>query len=214
MQLIESLIDIIFPNVCGFCEKICKESLCAECEKNIYKSLRYKIDNYDDKYFERHAYIVQYHDVFREKILEYKFNDKSYLYKTFVKIILKNEKICKILEAYDIIIPVPIHKNRKLERGYNQSSLIAREIAKYIDNIKYIDNLKKIRNNTKQSVLNKQERIENVKNAYKTVNKEIIYDKNIILFDDIYTTGATVNECAKVLKENGAKEILVLTLAK
>lgn len=110
------------------------------------------------------------------------------MYKSFAKIIINNKKICEILRTYDIITEVPIHKNRKNERGYNQSILIAREIAKYIDNLRYETTLQKVRNNERQSLLNKEERIRNVKDAYKIVQKEIICNKRIILFDDIYTT--------------------------
>ena len=61
--------------------------------------------------------------------------------------------------------------------------------------------------------MKKEERMQNVKGIYQIQNKTMIQNKRIILFDDIYTTGSTVNECSKILKENGAKEILVITLA-
>lgn len=99
------------------------------------------------------------------------------------------------------------------ERGYNQSELIAKEIARFLPSIIYKKVLKKVKKNKRQSELKKEERKENVKNVYEIQNKQIIQNKKIILFDDIYTTGNTVNECSKVLKENGATEILVLTLA-
>ena len=74
--------------------------------------------------------------------------------------------------------------------------------------------ISKVKNNNTQSKLNKEERAENVKNVYKiTSNKEII-NKNILLIDDIYTTGATLNECSRMLKQAGAKKIDVLTIAK
>lgn len=123
------------------------------------------------------------------------------------------KKYVELFGKYDIIGAVPIHKKRMLERGYNQSELIAKEIAKNIQGIEYKKLLKKTKNNQTQSELKKEERLENVKNVYEIQNKQIIQDKKIILFDDIYTTGSTVNECSKVLKENGAKEVLVLTLA-
>ena len=119
----------------------------------------------------------------------------------------------KLFGDYDIICAVPIYKKRMSERGYNQSELIAKEMAKNMPGIEYKNVLKKIKNNQRQSELKKEERKENVKNVYEMQNKQIIQNKKIILFDDIYTTGNTVNECSKVLKENGAKEILVLTLA-
>lgn len=136
------------------------------------------------------------------------------MYKTFAKIILKNEKIYRIIQTYDIIGAVPIHKKRKNDRGYNQSELIAKEIARNIKEIRYENILKKVRNNNQQSLLKSYERKQNVSGVYEIQNKSIIENKKIILFDDIYTTGSTVNECSKILKTNNAKEILVLTLAK
>lgn len=213
MKIFNEILDMLFPHVCGFCGKIDKTGLCEKCEKNINDKMIYGIDKYKDKFFDEHIYIMKYEDI-RGKILDYKFHDKSYLYKTFSKIILKSKKICDILKSYDIIIPVPIHKKRKNERGYNQSELIAKEITKNILEIKFFNIMKKVKNNPRQSSLNEKMRIMNVKNAYEIIDKEIIKNKRIILFDDIYTTGSTVNECAKILKQNGAKYILVLSIAK
>lgn len=123
------------------------------------------------------------------------------------------KKYVELFGSYDIISAVPIHKKRKHDRGYNQSELIAKELAKNIPNTIYKNILKKTINNQRQSELKKEERLENVKNVYQIQNRQIIENKRIVLFDDIYTTGSTVNECSRVLKENGAKEILVLTLA-
>jgi len=123
------------------------------------------------------------------------------------------KKYVKLFGSYDIICAVPIHKKRKAERGYNQSELIAKEISKKLQNIEYKDILIKTKNNKRQSDLKREDRIDNVRNVYEIRNKQIIKDKKIIIFDDVYTTGNTVNECSRVLKENGANKILVLTLA-
>ena len=136
------------------------------------------------------------------------------MYKTFAKIILKNEKMYRIIQSYDIIGAVPIHKKRKNERGYNQSELIAKEISRNIKELKYGKILRKIKNNERQSSLSKDKRNQNVKGVYQIENIQIIKGKKVILFDDIYTTGSTVEECSKVLKANNAKEIMILTLAK
>jgi ComF family protein len=150
----------------------------------------------------------------RNLILKYKFNEKAYLYKTFVNFLLKQEKVLEIIKSYDIILPVPISKKRYNERGYNQTELIASKISKYAQ-IKLVTNcLYKHKNNVPQSTLNKDSRIENVKNAYNIKNSQIIKDKRILVFDDIYTTGSTVNECSKILIQNGAKNVGILTLAK
>ena len=128
--------------------------------------------------------------------------------------LLKQQKVFEIIKTYDIILPVPISKKRYNQRGYNQTELIAREISKRA-NIELVTNcLYKEKNNVPQSTLNKEDRIENVKNAYIIKNSKIIKDKRVIIFDDIYTTGSTVNECSKLLKQNNVKKILVMTIAK
>ena len=109
---------------------------------------------------------------------------------------------------------MPIHKKRKNERGYNQSELIARKLAKNLNLELVNDSLIKQKNTLPQSTLSKKQREENAKQVYKIQNKPKIENKKVILLDDIYTTGATTKECSKVLKQNGAKEILVLTIAK
>lgn len=150
----------------------------------------------------------------RNLILNYKFNEKPYLYKAFANFFSKYQKKYLQLDFYDIIIPVPISKKRLKQRGYNQSYLIAKELAKIL-NIE-VDNqiLQKIKNNSAQSILNKNEREHNVKNVYKLFSNKNIIGKKILLIDDIYTTGSTVNECSKILKLAKVAKIDVLTLAK
>lgn len=214
-KLTKKLESIVFPPCCAICGKLNSKKCCKDCEKRINSQLNLNIENKAGYYFERHMYLFKYKNEIRNLILDYKFRDKSYLYELFAKIITKNEKICGILEKYDIIIPVPIHKKRKKQRGYNQSELIARQISKNIANLQ-LENKAfiKIKNNKPQSTLNKKQRKQNVKNVYKLENKGKIENKNIVLFDDIYTTGNTANEIAKILKQNGANKILVLTIAK
>lgn len=208
---------IIFPQCCLICGKYVEDILCAKCKKELSEKINVRVENengFNEIYFEKHCYIFKYQDI-RNLILDYKFNDKSYLYEIFSKNIIKNEKICGILKKYDIIIPVPIHKIRKNERGYNQSELIAKKIAENIESLKYENQVvKKVIHNNMQSSLDKSSRNQNVKNVYKVVNIQKIKNKRIILFDDIFTTGSTVNEISKILKQNGAKQILVLTIAK
>lgn len=216
-KFIEKILDLIFPPVCGICNKEINTYLCGKCEKEINKITCVGENRYDNKYFSTHMYLFKYEGIIRNKIISYKFNDKPYLYKTFCEIFVKNKKVCEFLKKYDIIISVPMHKKKKNQRGYNQSELIAKETAKKVENIEYRnDILIKIKNTARQSSLNKEQRKENIKNAYliKSSNKEYILNKNILIFDDIYTTGSTANECAKMLKEAGAKNIGILTIAK
>ena len=214
-NFIEKILDLIFPPVCGICNKEINTYLCGKCEKEINKITCVGENRYDNKYFSTHMYLFKYEGIIRNKIISYKFNDKPYLYKTFCEIFVKNKKVCEIIKKYDIIISVPMYKKKKNQRGYNQSELIAKETAKKVENIEYRnDILIKIRNTAKQSSLNKEQRKENLKNAYAVNNNEYILNKNILIFDDIYTTGSTANECAKTLIEAGAKDVGILTIAR
>ena len=234
-KILERIIDMIYPPKCGICGKLDKNFLCKKCEimlknelKNQTKDNKYFKDNVNldeqprffieeknnKQYFIQHIYFFKYEGIIRKIILDYKFNEKAYLYKTIVNFLLKDKKIFEILKFYDIIIPVPISNKRKRERGYNQSLLIAREISN-LTGISYTDNcLFKIKNIIEQSKLNKEDRMQNVQGVYELKNKKILENKNILLIDDIYTTGSTVKECCKTLKLAKIKEIGVLTIAK
>ena len=111
-------------------------------------------------------------------------------------------------------MPVPISRKRLKSRGYNQSELIAKEIAYNSNLILETGCLYKVKNIVEQSKLNKEERLKNIQGVYELVNKEKLYKKKILLVDDIFTTGSTVNECAKVLRNASPRKIGVFTLAK
>ena len=116
--------------------------MCENCKSQIDKITISKINNYEnktDKFFNKHGYIFKYEGQIRKLLIDYKFNDKPYLYKTFASIILSNKKIVDFINNYEIIIPVPIHRKRIINRGYNQSELIAKEISNKLENIKFIN---------------------------------------------------------------------------
>ena len=131
--MLNFILNLIYPNLCGFCDTINKNYLCKKCELKLEKYRNTNIvdcTKMRDKNFDEQINLFHYEGIVREKLIQYKFNERAYLYKTFSKIILNDKKICGFFEKYDIIIPVPIHKKRNLQRGYNQTELIAREIAK------------------------------------------------------------------------------------
>ena len=212
----------MYPPICGICEKINKDALCPKCnlelkkqaEVNILQKEEIEENIKKEKYFEELMYIFKYEGQVRKLILDYKFNEKSYLYKTFVNFLLKNEKIFENIKKYDKIIPVPISKKRNKERGYNQSMLIAEEIANKT-NLELVNNcLIKTKNIIEQSKLNKEDRQQNIQGVYSLQNERLITKQKILLVDDIYTTGSTVNECCKILQQANPKTIGVLVLAK
>ena len=235
----DRILDLVYPPVCGICGKFNQDFLCKKCQKMLEAEAKFEIDKVDNQeyFFENHLYIFKYEGIIRKLILNYKFNEKSYLYKTFVNFLLKNKKFFKILKSYDTIIPVPVSSKRMNERGYNQSELIADDIVKQITEIssKHIldgilstqkNNIQKIKyecvtdcliknkNIIEQSKLNKEQRQKNIQGVYILKNKEKLINKKILIIDDIYTTGSTVNECCKILQEAKPKKIDVFTVAK
>ena len=218
MYFLEKALEYIFLPVCGICGKLGEGYLCKECEKSIkeyYIEQKVFVKDIRSKYkMCKTMHLLKYEGLVRKLLIDYKFNDKSYLYKTFCEIIKNDKKTLDFIKSYDIIIPVPIHKKRMKTRGYNQSELIARELAKICGNKMYTDVLIKIKNNNTQSTLNKEEREKKKKNVYKLCKLEKINNKKVLILDDIYTTGATVKECALELSKATVKEIGIFTVAK
>lgn len=217
--ILEKILNFIYPQVCSICGKLNQKSLCNKCKIRLEKEFKFQTDNYSEdleKNFVEHHYFFKYENLIRSQILSLKFQEKPYIYKTMSYFLENKRKNFEKLKKYDIIITVPISKQRLKKRGYNQSELIAKEIAKILS-IKIEKNvLYKIKNTVPQSTLNKKQRGENAKGAYKIKNTKKIQNKKILIIDDIYTTGNTVNECAKQLIEAGIKRnnIGVLTMAK
>ena len=202
--------------MCGICGKLDQKSLCNKCKIKLQKNAICKIEDYKNtsSYFDEHIYLFQYTGEIRDTILKYKFDEKSYIYRTFLEFIKNSENICAQIKKYDIIIPVPISKKRLNTRGYNQSALVAKNLAKIL-NIDYKQNvLIKTKDNKPQSEMKQDTRKNNVSGVYKVVNEQRINNKKVLIVDDIFTTGSTVDECAKVLKYNNAESIGVFTLAK
>lgn len=213
-MLFKKALIFLFSKKCLLCGKRNEDWLCKNCEMRIKKLEKFKIIKFQDRNLDELIYFFKYEKIIRRLILQFKFFNKPYLLKVFTKIILKNEKLCGKIKIYDIIVPVPMHKIKKEIRGYNQTELIASEIAENL-NIPYYKNLLiKNKNNKMQSSLTEKERYNNIKNVFKVLHTEKIKDKNIILIDDIYTTGATLEECAKVLKEAEARKVCGIVIAK
>lgn len=215
--MLDKVLDIVFPPVCGVCGRIDKNSLCKKCEIGLKNQAVFGTDQYcigEEKYFNEHLYVFMYSGTIRKMMLNYKFNDSSYLYKTFTNFLLKNEKFVEKIKKYDIIVPVPLSKKREKERGYNQSVLIAKEISNFTNIRLNKGNLKKVKNIVAQSNLDKEKRQQNIKGAYILTNPGDFKHKKVLIIDDIYTTGSTANECCKTIKRADTKQVGVLTIAK
>lgn len=221
MKIFEYVLDWIFPPSCEICGKSENSYMCGKCGKKLEKFIYYE-NNKNGKYNKRKEFyhtkekfhLFRYEGIIREKMIAYKFNDKPYIYQVFTELIKRNDKACEFLNQYDVIIPVPIHSKRKRTRGYNQSELIAKAIARALNKEIIIDALVKRKNTKPQSTLGKLDREKNVQGVFEIRNAKKIEKKRVVIFDDIYTTGATTNACKKILEEAGAEKVGIFTIAK
>jgi ComF family protein len=117
-------------------------------------------------------------------------------------------------DIFDVMIPVPLHIRRLRTRGFNQSLILARALEKKHNIHVDFSLLKRRKLTLTQTGLDKKERQKNIQRAFEVTDPERIEAKNIILVDDVLTTGATANECAKILKKAGARQVGVITLAR
>ncbi len=114
----------------------------------------------------------------------------------------------------DAVIPVPLYPRREREREYNQAALLAEDFSRWTGWPFMERTLRRVRDTSTQTSLNRQERLGNQKGAYQVRDPERVAGRGLCLIDDVWTTGATSEECAKTLRSAGAKKVLVLTAAR
>jgi len=214
-QLINILLNILFPLKCINCQ-IKNDGLCHNCIKQISRNERpinkdiYAIFDYRDSIIRTAIWELKYHYHFHlGKILG------QLLYKSFMTE-LENLKLLAC-GANIYVIPVPISRQKRRLRGYNQSLILAQEFCKnYPEKILKLNKnivYKKINNKPQAKIINRQQRLKNTKNVYAVKDKEKIKDQVFIVIDDVTTTGGTLNEIIKILKKNKAKKAIGLALA-
>ena len=203
-KLKESIKDILFPVRCPYCESVISktEYACEDCKKKFPSPaiIKYAVGGY------KCTSPFPYDGIFKKAVKKFKFGNKCGYAKQ-----LAFPMVHSILESYqgvnfDLITCVPMHKKRLRKRGYNQAELLARECAKVM-NIPYCDTLEKFKENREQHSIKASERAKNVKGVYRIIDKELVCDKNILIIDDIITTGHTLGECAGTLIKSGCNSV-------
>ncbi|PCJ97564.1 MAG: amidophosphoribosyltransferase [Zetaproteobacteria bacterium] len=155
-----------------------------------------------------------YNDASRDLVLGFKHGDKTHIVQSFIPWLKQVGR--EMLEHADYLVPVPLHSLRLVVRRYNQAALIAGALSKSVDVTHLPMALKRVRATPSQGHLKSDERAKNVHAAFDVPFKyrALLKDKTVVLVDDVLTTGATVNECAKILYSYGVKQVHVLTLAR
>lgn len=235
-ELFASLRDLFFPEVCPFCNRIIYEEealVCSECLSKIESvssplctscGKPFMVETQEDHYCgecltERRFYrkvraVLFYEGEVMEAIHRFKYSSQIYHARPFGWLMYERGKEFMDFSEYDLIIPVPLHKKRLKKRGFNQAQLLAEEVSKYLNLSVEVFVLERRKETSSQVGLKKDERRRNVKNAFYVLNHEVIRKRKILLIDDVLSTTATVNECARALIRAGAEMVDVLALAR
>lgn len=202
ISLKDEFLDIIYPpkNSCIICQSEFV-GICPLCKSKIKRV----------KEFNGVLSYGYYNGVLKKLILEFKYN------KNFVAGSILVDFLCDMIIEnqidIDYVVYIPSSKKAMKNRGFNQCEYLAKEINKNLD-ISICNDVIKNKNIKEQKLLSKEERCKNIKGAFKLKTDKNIKNKKLLLIDDVMTTGATLYECEKLLKENGALSIKMLTVAK
>lgn len=204
--LLDKILDIFFPRSCFGCKKE-GSYLCLECERGLRAGKSFKLGE---------VFIAcEYEEngVIGKLIKQFKYKFSEEIAGALGRVIVS--KLGNVLkkEKADLLIPVPISRERRKWRGFNQTELLCDAICEELGIEVDKALLLKIKDTPPQARFNRAERLENLKNAFK-VNSNRKIPETVCLVDDVYTTGATLNECMKVLKKAGVKRVFGLVIAK
>lgn len=194
-------IEICYTDTCFYCGRIAPNGkICSACKRKL------------KPYFDNAWWCGSFKGTLKQSIHCYKYDGIIGLSEILSYLIYKR-LVKKDLIAESVVVPVPIHRTKELQRGFNQSELLARSVSKMFG-INGGLALKRVKNTKTQVGLRKDQRINNIAGSIVCVDKDLINKKIVLLVDDVATTGATLNECAKALKESGAERIVAVVLAR
>ncbi len=232
------LLDLLYPRICLGCNKsfseeegvhicrICLESIEEKGVRRCYKcglELGLGVRSSDkgcpecikmNLRFERGFFVSGYTGPLKELIIHYKYHKHEFLAKPLADLLVNQLLNEGIISEIDVIVPVPLHWRKKLRRGFNQSELFAKRISKKLQVPISVDNLSYCKNTLSQTRLSRTERAENVFGAFEVRKPELFSQKQILLIDDVLTTGTTASECARTLEKAGAEKVFFIALAR
>jgi len=218
LSLFLALADLIYPAVCQTCGVRLKftntKFLCQDCLDEVSYTQAPCFLSYEKKvYFDKLWSVCIYNGVVKKCIHLFKYKNRLCLLNAFEEMLTNFTKKFVDIEKIDWLAPVPLHRTTFSQRGFNQSRLLAKSLSKAFDK-RLCNCLLKARPTVSQSGLTKHQRSANVKGVFKIKKTTNIKDKTILLIDDVFTTGSTINECSKVLRRAGARSVEALTLAR
>ena len=236
-RFLKLFLDTFFPWQCVSCKKEIRLSypLCKKCQRNIpinysfiCPACKKRIINFSKRscFCKTNIFalgVVSFYEnsIIRKTIRLFKYQSIISLQKPLADLMIRFLKetdfFSEINKKNILLIPIPLHKRKRRQRGFNQSELLTKAVALHFSLNLHPEILLRIKNNPPQAKINNFiERQKNIKDVFQISNSNLNLIKNkwIILIDDVYTSGATIQEAAKILKNNGAKKVIGLVLAR
>jgi ComF family protein len=232
---LQAIASLLYPPVCTICSEAvmageylcdaCDDKLlrivppfCAKCSEPFAGAITSPFDcaNCAHRTLHFDAAVAAYRGrgIVRRVILDFKYGHQMHLRHLVARWLLAAFNDSRIRgRQFDIIVPVPLHPTRERERGFNQATLLAELIGAKMS-IQAKPLLKRIRYTTTQTAFDRTERMENLRNAFRLRRNANVRNLRVLLIDDVLTTGSTVSECARILKEGGAASIHAATAAR
>jgi len=235
--VLRALLDIVFPPLCHLCRSFIPGAgdlhLCPSCRAGIDAvasplcplcgipfATPGGIDHVCGACLSSHPpyaaarAAVRFEGGVRDLIHRFKYDRKVHLARPLA--LLAQEMLAPFVAeaAAEFVMPVPLHRRRLRERGFNQAVLLGRPLAKTWGIPLVVDNLKRVRWTEPQVTLTAAEREANVRGAFALADPSTVCNRRILLVDDVYTTGSTVAECSRVLRRAGAESVRVVTVAR
>jgi len=220
LNLIERLVNIVYPPKCIFCGKMVDISSMVHICGNCFEKLPFTEDTFttvsEEKgkcYCDGAVCVFRYTGIVKEALKRFKFHAKPCYYRTFARLMAIKLLRLADIRKYDIVIAVPLYRSREHERGYNQSQLISKAISRELKIPDGSGIVRRVKDTKAQSLLDKHNRLLNVRGAFSVKSPERIKGKSVLLVDDILTTGSTLEECGKILKQAGADRVTAIVVA-
>ncbi len=231
-KLIEGMLDGLFPPRCPICGQVPKEDgvlacsackkglsyigppICLVCGVSLKRESALCTSCLDQTHiFDRNLSVWEYSTPMKRSLYALKYNNKREYARFYGQEAVRKYGACFAAWGVEAIIPIPLHKSRQRSRGYNQAACFGKEVAKGISIPFRKDLLLRGKETAPQKALSVGERSGNLHQAFYTKKEKIAYER-VLLVDDIYTTGSTLDQGALVLKEAGVKEVFTLTVAR
>jgi len=234
-DLIREVASLVYPPTCTICSASVglREYLCADCEAKLGRivppfcakcsepfdgaiTATFSCANCAHRalHFEAAVSAFRSRGIARHVILNFKYGRQIHLRHLVGRWLLAAFDDARLRERrFDVIVPVPLHPARQRERGFNQAALLAERLGPHLG-VPVRSVLQRVRYTTTQTAFDRGERIQNLRHAFRLRKNADVRKLSVLLIDDVLTTGSTLSECARVLKENSARCVYAATAAR